>query len=119
MSESSLASDWIQRLFSRFQAAYGNRMEAMWKNADPAEVRRAWDEELSVFPADDVIEALDAMRRAYTDWPPTLYQFADLCRDARKRRASRATMLEHVEERAPMPASVRAQLDGFLAKHRL
>ena len=111
----ALPSDWIVRLFSRFQAVYGNRVQTMWKDADPSEVRQVWADELGHYEGEDIRRALEAMGQFYKDYPPTLYQFADLCRDARKRRADEAVKLEG--PRLPMPEAVRAQLREFMRGH--
>ena len=88
----------------------------MWRDADPLEVRRVWGEELGKFTPADIRGGLDALPQSYTDWPPTLYQFADLCRDAQRRRVQTARALEYKGERQPMPDKVRGQLDAFLSK---
>jgi hypothetical protein len=96
MSEPSRAvpSAWVVRLFSRFQAIYGNRTSTMWAEADPDEVRQAWGEELARYTGEDVRDALEVMRLHHQEYPPTLFQFASMCRDAAKRRAQTATKLE-------------------------
>jgi hypothetical protein len=53
----------------------------------------------------------------YLDYPPTLFQFADLCRDAKRRRAQTTVKLSN--ERIPMPDKVRAELRAFVAAHTL
>lgn len=114
-NEPSLPSAWIERLFSRFQAAYGNRLQTMWKDADPIEVRALWAEELARYDAQDIKAALEALRFAHTDYPPTLYEFSSLCRDAATRRKQTVVSLPN-KVRNQIPAEVKAKLDSFLRK---
>lgn len=83
------------RLFSRLQAIYGNRVTTMWGEADPNEVRRVWADELGLYAVEDLRAALDACRFAYKDYPPTLFQFSDLCRDAMRRRFQATTKIDY------------------------
>jgi len=92
-------------------------METMWKEADPNEVRQVWGEELRTFHKDDLRSALDALRQSYKEWPPTLYQFADLCRDSARRRAQMLALPNKVRE--PIPDAIRARLDAFVASKRV
>ena len=107
-NESSLPSAWIARLFSRFQAAYGNRMQTMWKDADPQEVQALWAAELSAFDAVDIRTALAAMGHAYPEYPPTLYEFRNLCRDAARSRSQLTARVEHTRYGGPSPVVLAA-----------
>ena len=91
-----LPSAWIERLFSRFRAIYGNRVETMWREADPREVQSVWGESLGRYEAVDIKRALETMVLAYADYPPTLPQFTSMCRDARNARTQQAAKLTHV-----------------------
>jgi hypothetical protein len=81
-----LPSEWVERLFLRFQAIYGNNAVRMWGDADQDEVKLAWSQELADFDGADIRWALEALRTIYVDFPPTLFQFAALCRDGRRSR---------------------------------
>lgn len=96
MSGSSVALpiEWAERLFSRFQAIYGNKTATMWGRADPREVQSTWAEELGRYGAEDLRMALAACRFAYKEYPPTLFQFADLCLDAKRRREASVPKIE-------------------------
>lgn len=109
-----LPDEWISRLFTRLQAIYGNRVSTMWGAADPQEVRTVWAERLGPF-AQDIGPALEAMERSYRDYPPTLPQFTELCRDARKRRIG--TTLRLNAPLTPMPDKIRQQLEAFKIGH--
>lgn len=115
MNGPSLPSEWIARLFSRFQLMYGNKVTTMWGQVDPNELRQAWAEALGKFEGSDLSAALEALLPAHPDYPPTLPQFIALCSDARSMR-TRNTTLPTWRDRTPMPAHVRAQLDAFLVK---
>jgi len=110
----SLPSEWIARLFSRFQAIYGNRVGTMWGEADPSEVRQVWADALGRFSADDLRSALDAVMPAYPDYPPTLPQFVNLCMDSRRKRAQEAPKLPG--PRGDMPPHIQTQLRAILAR---
>lgn len=110
----ALPNGLIQRLFLRFQAVYGNRLATMFGDSDPREVQAVWADELREAEPDDLRGALDAMRSAYPDYPPTLFQFSALCRDARHRRAQGATKL--AGPLVPMPEHIREQLRAFVER---
>ena len=86
-SSKALPNEWIGRLFSRFRSIYGNNADRMFARADEADLLSTWAAELAAFSGYDIRLALDAMRFAYVEFPPTLFQFAALCRDAMRRRA--------------------------------
>ena len=112
-----LPTEWVQRLFSRFQAIYGNRVTTMWGDSNPHEVQAVWAAELGRFMAEDLRGALESLRTTHPDYPPTLFQFSGLCRDARKIRAQNAVKLDYT--RTPMPDHIREQFKRFLNEHRL
>jgi hypothetical protein len=113
----SLPSAWIDRLFSRLQALYGSKAATILGAADPTEVRQVWSDELGQYGAEELREALDAMRTAYPEFPPTLFQFAGLCRESRARKRQMMTLPNKVRE--PMPEHIREQFRAFKAKHIL
>lgn len=74
---------WIERLFSRFLAMYGQQFAAMWASCDLAEVKALWADRLGGFTADHIGAALRACEdRRY---PPNLPEFVGLCRDQARR----------------------------------
>ena len=113
------SSTWIRSLFVRFKATYGNRVATMWGDSSPAVTESVWAEELAGFAQEDVKAALEACRTSYPSFPPTLFEFAGLCRDAKHRRASKVAKLGDRGVRVPPPAHVRAQLREFMAKHTI
>lgn len=87
----------------------------MWGDGDPVQTREVWASRLSDFGGEDIGRALEAMEREYRDFPPTLPQFAQLCRDARGVRMQNTKRL--AGPRTPMPDHVRAQLEAFRIGH--
>lgn len=82
----ALPSEWVSRLFSRFQAIYGNKVATMWADADLNEVRAVWGDGLGHYDAVDIKRSLETMIVAYPDYPPTLPQFVAMCRDSMRAR---------------------------------
>jgi hypothetical protein len=111
-SSTSLPREWIQRLFLRMTAVYGNRFAQMWGDVPQDEVVATWADELGRFSADDIKEALAILPKAFIHYPPTLYEFADLCSDAKKRRSQSVAKLD--APRGEMPDAVRKQLRAFV-----
>ncbi len=83
----------------------------MWGDANMDEVRAVWAERLALY-AQDIGPALTAMERVYRDYPPTLPQFTELCRDAAKRRTSETKRIEG--PRTEMPKHIREHLSAFV-----
>ncbi len=113
----ALPSEWVARLFLRFQAIYGNRVATMWGDVPPDEVRGVWADSLGQFGGDDLRDALTAVFDAHPDYPPTLPQFVGLCRDAKRVRAANATKLPPPRG-VPCPPEIRAQLDATLKRFK-
>lgn len=77
----ALPSAWIDRLFERLGFAYGTeKFAALWRGQNIDDVKAYWASELAAFSGDELRRGLDALRRVHPSWPPTLYEFADLCR---------------------------------------
>lgn len=91
---------------------YGNRFAQMWGDVPQDEVVATWAEELGRFSADDIREALGVLPKAYQHYPPTLYEFADLCSDARNKRAQ--TSVKLTAPKTEMPEHIRQQLRQFV-----
>ena len=121
MSERSKAfpSAWVAQLFLRFNAIYGSRTHAMWGDQNPAQLQRVWAEELAAFEGEDLRTALSQLRHSFVDFPPTLFQFADLCADAKRRRLERMKKLEDHAPRPPIPPEIKERLDGFIGRVRV
>ncbi len=75
-----LPSGWIDRLFERLWGFYGNKFADMWKDMPIASVKACWAEELAGYSGEEFKRGLDALRSKHPTWPPTLFEFAALCR---------------------------------------
>ena len=84
----------------------------MWAGADPSELQATWADRLSVYEPADFRTALEAMPLTYRDWPPNLFQFEDLCRDARRKRLQITQALP--APKTDMPEAIKSKLRQFL-----
>lgn len=74
---------WVDRLFSRLAAYYGSqKLATMWVDADMAEVKAVWSEQLGRFEPASISAALQRLVDSGNQWPPTLPEFVELCRQA-------------------------------------
>lgn len=88
----------------------------MWGDVPRDELVATWREYLAGFTGDDLRSAVEAMARSYVDFPPTLPQFVNLCRDARSRRTQTTVALPGPRE--PVPERVAAAVSGIGAVDR-
>ena len=94
----SLPPGWIERIFVRLQATYGNKFAEMWKGQDMRDVMALWASELARYRGTDISGAFDRMAREHPSWPPTLYEFADLCKAAAKPEAFHALPRPQIDQ---------------------
>lgn len=73
-----LPREWVERLFARLAAMYGSRFADMWDCVDPEAAKETWAAGLAGYTGDELTRGLDACRAR--DWPPTMPEFARLCR---------------------------------------
>lgn len=71
-------SEWIDRLFARLWAMYGNKFSQMWVGQDINAVKSVWREDLAEFTPNEIAHGVDACKTH--DWPPSLPEFVKLCR---------------------------------------
>ena len=77
----ALSGELVDRLFARFATIYGaQKMAAMWGPVDQDETRAVWGQSLGAFELKVIGKAVQALIASPGDWPPTLPQFAELCR---------------------------------------
>jgi len=87
-----LPDAWVDRLFARFTAFYGSqKVGTMWVDAGMAEVKAVWAEQLARFEPASIAGALQRLVDGGNQWPPTLPEFVELCRQAALGRQSAAT----------------------------
>jgi hypothetical protein len=90
----------------------------MWGDQNPAQLQRVWAEELAAFEGEDLRTALSQLRHSFVDFPPTLFQFADLCADAKRRRLERMKKVDEQAPRRPIPTDIKETLDRLIGKFR-
>lgn len=112
MSSQQKFAELVDRLFSRFIAIYGSQKVAgMWGDADIAEVKQVWTQRLSQFQIASIGGAVDRLIESGREWPPTLPEFVELCRQAAIGRANadQSALL-------PMPRSTPEAAGQFVAQ---
>lgn len=78
-----LPAAWIDRLFARLIAFYGSqKVGTMWVDAGMAEVKAVWAEQLGRFEPASIAGALQRLVDGGSQWPPTLPEFVELCRQS-------------------------------------
>lgn len=95
-SMASLPIAWIGRLFERMSLIYGtDKVQGMWRGQSIEDVQGFWSEELAGYSAEELRRGVQAMRNNPT-WPPTLYEFMDLCRPPQGQMSPEAAFYEAV-----------------------
>ena len=78
---SPLPVSWVEKLFERFTARYGDAWLRKWEGIDMAAVKADWSEELA-----GLQNHPDALKYALqylpVDWPPNVQQFKAICNRA-------------------------------------
>lgn len=69
---------WIEKLFGRFSAMYGNKFMDMWRGMDLESVKLAWAEDLSGYTGDEIKRGVEWCKAQA--WPPSLPEFLKACR---------------------------------------
>ena len=98
----SLPRPWIDRLFQRLHTVYGNKFSEMWKGQEVEDVKEAWSAELAHLTGAELKTGLDRLRKNHPSWPPTLFEFSELCRSNAAQEAHKAL---------PWPAPDMAAID--------
>ena len=91
----------IVALFRKFHAIYLRRWLDMIGEAPIEVVMAEWEAEIGVFTRGQVAYALQGLKGRYKEWPPTLYQFRDLCVEARAIERSNQAKLLPPRQRVP------------------
>lgn len=83
MSHQPLPASWVDRLFGRFSATWGvQKMGAMFPTETHDEVRGVWAEQLGRFAPESIRAALQSVTDSGREWPPSLSEFVEACRQA-------------------------------------
>lgn len=112
-SPKPLPSAWVDRLFARLAAFYGSqKLATMWVDSDMAEVKTVWSEQLGRFEPASIAAALQRLVDSGNQWPPTLPEFVELCRQA-------AIGRQQTQRADALPAPGQAKTDNDTAKRRV
>lgn len=76
-----LPDHWVESLLARMLAIYGQKFRSQWADVPAESMRETWAVALGRFDGERIKWALDQMI-ATCPWPPTLPEFAALCRQA-------------------------------------
>lgn len=108
-----LPSAWVDRLFSRLAAFYGSqKLATMWVDADMAEVKAVWAEQLGRFEPASISAALQRLIDSGNQWPPTLPEFVELCRQS-------AVGRQQAQRFDVLPAPGQSKTDAETAKRHV
>jgi hypothetical protein len=107
---------WLERLFARFQACYGNRMSVMYGDVPPADIKDAWRTGLTGVPVERIRIALINIIRIYPSWPPTLPEFLRECREEPTRPEHRPALLPPETRGNPIDPEVRLAIIASLER---
>jgi hypothetical protein len=109
----------VDRLFARFVAAFGApAMQRMWADAPMDEVKATWGAALGRFSLDQILAGLQALDASGATFPPTLPEFAALCREQIKPASHRpalpvpARTADEIAAGAEQMARIRQMLRG-------
>jgi hypothetical protein len=77
-STRSVPISWVESLFARMSAVYGNKFVDMWKGCDIELIKTMWAAELGKLSNEE-------LKRGYSGlmskpWPPTLPEYFEMCR---------------------------------------
>ena len=76
-----LSPDLVERLFAKLATIYGSqKMSTMWADLPPEDVKATWGAALGRYPLRTVGRAVQSLVEQAGEWPPTLPQFCELCR---------------------------------------
>lgn len=100
----ALPESWIEALFAKLSAFYGNKFNDMWRGIDPVMIKQTWAESLVVYPPEVLKAALEHCKAL--PMPPTLPAFMNLC----KTEASRPKLYKALPEPAIDKATASARL---------
>ncbi len=76
-----LPDAWVESLLARMLAIYGQKFRSQWADGPAEAMRETWAVALGRFDGERIKWALEQMI-ATCPWPPTLPEFAALCRQA-------------------------------------
>ena len=73
-----IPANWIDALFTKMFAMYGNKFSDMWRGFDIDSIKTTWAAELGRLSRDELAHGVSQL--VNQEWPPTLPQFMKICR---------------------------------------
>ena len=71
---------WVSALWQRFKDIYGQKWTALFQGPEAIESWRiTWMQGLLGFSGEQLRHGVEALAKAYPEWPPTMGQFRELC----------------------------------------
>ena len=115
-----LPASWVDRLFARFSAAWGfQKTGVMFPVESHEAVRALWAEQLGRFQPESIRAALQAEIDSGREWPPTLPEFVEQCRQSALGRSTSAPLLAGpAPDRGAAAAQIRLIADKVAAVSR-
>lgn len=77
-STNPIPEAWVERLFEKMAALYGNKFLDMWGKTDLKTVKALWSQELGKLSREEITRGANQLMTL--EWPPTLPQFLKICR---------------------------------------
>ncbi len=114
--QGEIPTAWIERLFGRFQAMYGNKMALMWQDTPAADVKDAWRTALRGLDIEQIKMGLVNLPKFSLSWPPTLPEFLQLCRREVVRPEHRPALLPPETRGEPIDPEVRLSIMASLER---
>jgi hypothetical protein len=102
----AVPESWIDSLFAKLSAFYGSRFADAWRDTNLDEVREVWGLELRKLSPEQLRAGVHTLDTAFP-YPPTLPQFMQHCRQAR--RASSGAQL--TDQRRADPAQYAVNME--------
>lgn len=118
-SPQTLPAGWIERIFARLGACYGNKFSEMWKGQDMASVLEIWASELARYTVPELQYGLSSLRRQHPAWPPTLYEFCELCRASPSQNVPALPVPPRTSEEAAQLTKLHAAIKNAKRPHAL
>ena len=69
---------WVDALFAKMAAYYGNKFSDMWRDSDLQTIKSVWAQEMGKLTREEITRGANAL--ASQEWCPTLPQFIKLCK---------------------------------------
>lgn len=69
---------WVESLFARMQAMYGNKFLDMWRDTDLDLVKQLWADEMGKLSPEELRRGFAGLMAR--DWPPSLPEYVKMCK---------------------------------------